>query len=69
VSRFHARVEYRKDKYFLIDQSTNGTYVTEHGMEAVLLKRDEIQLDKSGVIDLCNEGTPVSPTAIHYTVK
>jgi adenylate cyclase len=69
VSRFHARVEYRKDKYFLIDQSTNGTYVAEHGMGAVLLKRDEIQLDKSGVIDLCNEGTPVSPTAIHYTVK
>ncbi|MFH0728227.1 MAG: adenylate/guanylate cyclase domain-containing protein [Pseudomonadota bacterium] len=69
VSRFHARVEYRKEKYFLIDQSTNGTYVAEQGMAPVLLNRDEIQLDKSGVIDLCNEGTPVSPTAIHYTVK
>jgi class 3 adenylate cyclase len=69
VSRFHARVEYRKEKYFLIDQSTNGTYVAEYGMAAVLLNRDEIQLDKSGVIDLCNEGTPASPTAIHYTVK
>jgi adenylate cyclase len=64
VSRFHARIEYRKDKYFLIDQSTNDTYVAEHGMDAVLLKRDEIQLDGSGVIDLCNEGTPLSPTAI-----
>jgi hypothetical protein len=44
VSRFHARIEYRKDKYFVIDQSTNGTYVAEHGMDAVLLVRDEIQL-------------------------
>jgi adenylate cyclase len=69
VSRFHARIEYRKEKYFLIDQSTNGTYVAGHGMDAVILLRDEIQLDGSGVIDLCNEGTPLSPTAIHYTVK
>ena len=68
VSRFHARIEYRKEKYILIDQSTNGTYVAEHGMDAVLLMRDEIQLDGSGVIDLCNEGTALSPTAIHYTV-
>ena len=69
VSRFHARIEYRKEKYILIDQSTNGTYVAEHGMDAVLLMRDEIQLDGSGVIDLCNEGTALSPTAIHYKLR
>jgi adenylate cyclase len=69
VSRFHARIEYRKDKFFLIDQSTNGTYVAENEMDAVLLMRDEIQLNGSGMIDLCNEGTPLSPTAVHYTVK
>lgn len=69
VSRFHARIEYRREKYFLIDQSTNGTYVMEFSKDPVLLMRDEIQLDRNGVIDLCNEGTSASPTAIHYTVK
>ncbi len=69
VSRFHARIECRKEKYFLIDQSTNGTYVAGNGMDAVILLRDEIQLDGSGVIDLCNDGTSLSPTAIHYTIK
>ena len=69
VSRFHARIEYRREKYILIDQSTNGTYVAEYGSHSILLNRDEIQLDGSGVIDLCNEATPISPTAIHYAVK
>jgi len=68
VSRFHARIEYRKEKFYLIDQSTNGTYVAEQGADAVLLLRDEMLLDGSGVIDPCHEGTPLSPTAIHYRV-
>ena len=27
ASRHHARIERRRDKFFLVDQSTNGTYV------------------------------------------
>lgn len=67
VSRFHARIEYRKDKYFVIDQSTNGTYVTEEGATTVLLQRDELQLGSSGMIDLGSEqSSSTSPTAIFY---
>lgn len=69
VSRFHARIEYRKGKFILIDQSTNGTHVVEHGNDILLLRRDEIQLDRSGVIDLCNEAPPIPPNAVHYAVK
>ncbi|MFP4160733.1 MAG: FHA domain-containing protein, partial [Ectothiorhodospira sp.] len=33
ASRHHARVIYRKGKFVLIDQSTNGSYVSIHGSE------------------------------------
>lgn len=70
VSRFHARIEYRKDKYFIIDQSTNGTYVTEDGSETVLIQRDELQLGNSGLLDLCSEKPSHSSlTAITYTTS
>ena len=70
VSRFHARIEYRKDKYFIIDQSTNGTYVTEDGSETVLIQRDELQLGNSGLLDLCSEKPSRSSlTAITYTTS
>lgn len=70
VSRFHARIEYRKDKYFIIDQSTNGTYVTEDGADTVLVQRDELQLGNSGMLDLCSEKpSRSSATAIIYTTS
>ena len=31
ASRVHARIEYRRDRFLLIDQSLNGTYVQMHG--------------------------------------
>lgn len=52
VSRLHARIELRKDKFVLIDQSTNGTYIWKEGEEAILLRRDEIILPDQGIIGL-----------------
>lgn len=52
VSRLHARIELRKDKFVLIDQSTNGTYVWKEGEEAALLRRDEMILPNQGIIGL-----------------
>lgn len=70
VSRFHARIEYRKDKCFIIDQSTNGTYVTNECGTTVLLQRDEMQLANNGVIDLCcDQSSGSSPTAILYSAS
>jgi hypothetical protein len=69
VSRFHARIEYRKDKYYLIDQSTNGTYVRPFGDAAILVQRDETILCDSGLIDLADEsGSKSSPTAVFFKV-
>jgi adenylate cyclase len=50
ASRQHARVEKRSDGYYLIDTSTNGTYVSFNGKQEVLVRRQEILLEKTGSI-------------------
>jgi class 3 adenylate cyclase len=50
ASRLHARIEWRRDKFFLIDQSTNGTYVTFVDEDEVVLRREEVMLRGQGFI-------------------
>jgi pSer/pThr/pTyr-binding forkhead associated (FHA) protein len=50
ASRVHARIEWRRDKFFLIDQSTNGTYVTFAGEDEVVLRREVVMLRNQGRI-------------------
>jgi len=50
ASRSHARIERRRDKFVLIDQSTNGTYVTFVGEVEFALKREEVILRSKGHI-------------------
>lgn len=50
ASRQHARIECRRDKFFLVDQSTNGTFVAMANEAEVLLRREEIMLRGSGRI-------------------
>ena len=69
VSRSHSRIEYRRGKFFLIDQSSNGTYLLIKGKKSVTLKRDEAQLIGSGIIGLGREVPEDSHLAIHYALK
>jgi len=50
ASRVHARVERRRDKFFLIDQSTNGTFVNFAGEAEIVLRREEVMLRAQGRI-------------------
>ncbi len=50
ASRQHARIECRRDKFFLVDQSTNGTAVVIADEPEVLLRREEIMLRGKGRI-------------------
>ncbi len=52
VSRTHARIEYRRGKFFLIDQSTNGTYTQPRDGKTTKLKREETFLNGNGSISL-----------------
>ena len=52
ASRVHCKIEYRRREFFLVDQSTNGTYVKLGGDGEILLKREQLLLRGSGVISL-----------------
>ena len=60
ASRHHCTIERRKDKFVLIDVSTNGTYITVEGEKEVLLQREEFMLRKRGSITF---GTPLVKAA------
>ena len=50
ASRLHARIERRRDKFVLIDHSSNGTYVTVEGEAEMVLRREELVLRGQGRI-------------------
>jgi len=52
ASRRHARIETRREKFVLIDQSVNGTFVKIAGEEEISLRREELILYAHGRIAL-----------------
>jgi len=50
TSRHHARIERRNDNFVLVDQSTNGTFVTVQGERETPLRRSEFILYGHGEI-------------------
>ncbi|MBN2297328.1 MAG: adenylate/guanylate cyclase domain-containing protein [Deltaproteobacteria bacterium] len=69
ASRMHGRIEVRRGKFALIDQSTNGTYVSQEGKSPVFVHNDEIILSAHGVISLGREADPDSRDAIYFTYE
>ncbi len=69
ISRSHARIEYRRGRFHLIDHSSNGTYIQRPGKDVLFIKRDEALLSGSGIISLGRIATPGSPGAVHFAVK
>lgn len=52
VSRAHARIELRRGRFVLIDQSLNGTFVSMAGKSEIAVRRDEFTLIGAGLIAL-----------------
>ncbi len=52
ISRIHARIEISRNKFLLIDQSTNGTFVQSADGEESFVRRDSMQLKGEGMIGL-----------------
>jgi adenylate cyclase len=48
ASRLHARVERRRDKFVIVDLSSNGTFVTVDGEPEIMLRREELILRGRG---------------------
>jgi len=66
ISRIHAKVEMRRGKFVLIDQSTNGTFLQNVQGEEVFVRRDSTNLLGEGTIGLGRAEEPGSSLAIHY---
>jgi adenylate cyclase len=69
ISRVHARVEVSRDKFTLIDESTNGTFVQTNAGEEIFVRRDSTQLTGEGVIGLGRVAQPGTALAVHYVVE
>ncbi len=67
ASRGHAHVEFRKNKFFLIDHSTNGTFVRFDGEEEIRVSREEIVLRRGGHMSF-GEATTATQGMIRFEI-
>tara|TARA_R110002049_G_scaffold122999_1_gene278043 strand:+ start:1165 stop:2061 length:897 start_codon:yes stop_codon:yes gene_type:complete len=66
ISRIHAKVEMRRGKFVLVDQSTNGTFLQNVQGEETFVRRDSAELLGEGTIGLGRAEAPGASLAIHY---
>jgi class 3 adenylate cyclase len=66
VSRMHARIELQRNRFMLIDQSTNGTFLKPKGEKTIFLRRDAIRLEGEGVIGLGQKMDEDNPLVVRY---
>lgn len=69
ASRVHARIERRRDKFFLVDQSSNGTFVTFAGEAEITLRREEVMLRGQGRIAFGHSIGESSEETVTFTVR
>jgi hypothetical protein len=68
ISRLHARIELSRNKFVLIDQSTNGTFVQTQEGEA-FVRRDSLQIKGKGTIGLGKLPEQDSPQTISFVCE
>jgi class 3 adenylate cyclase len=66
ISRIHAKVEMRRGKFMLVDQSTNGTFVLNLLGEETFVRRDSMEISGEGTIGLGRAEEPGASLAIHF---
>jgi len=66
VSRHHARIEYRRGKFVLQDESTNGTFIRTQDGREIYLRREATPLWGHGVISLGRIIQDDDPHLIYY---
>ena len=69
ISRIHARIEMVKNRFNLIDESTNGTFVQRDDGEEFYVRRDRTELAGTGIISLGRVATKGSELAIDYQIE
>ena len=66
ISRYHSKVEHRRGKFVITDQSTNGTFVRSSEGQDVFLRREEFAMFGSGYISLGKKVDLSDLNVIHF---
>jgi hypothetical protein len=69
ISRLHARIEFSRNKFVLVDQSTNGTFVLSQSGEESFVRRDSVQLKGEGMIGFGKSPDSSSPQHVRYVCE
>jgi len=69
ASRQHVKIELRRDKFFVIDQSTNGTHIKIDGADESFLRREEMHISANGKISLGKSFADNPTEVVSFTLK
>ena len=69
ISRIHARIEISRNKFMLVDQSTNGTFVRDVDGEESFVRRDSVQIKGEGFIGLGRLPDTDSPLTVRFSCE
>ena len=69
ASRQHVRIELRRNKFFIIDQSTNGTHVQLENAEDAFLRREEMPISSNGAISLGKSFSENPTEVVAFTLQ
>ena len=68
ASRQHVRIEFRLGKFFIVDQSTNGTHIRFKNGKEVCITRDEMALEGSGSIRLGQDFSELAVDPVDFAI-
>lgn len=68
VSRVHVRIEMRRGKFYLIDHSSNGTYLESDQGDELILRREETTLPGRGRLSLGRSLRESTVEVVHFEV-
>jgi class 3 adenylate cyclase len=69
ASRLHGRFERRRDQFFYVDLSTNGTYVALAGQAEILLRREQVLLAGQGTLAIGHASTDARAEILRFSVE
>ncbi len=69
ASRQHVRIELRRNKFFIIDQSTNGSHISMDNTEDAFLRREEMHISGNGKISLGKSFAEGPTEVVTFTLK
>ena len=69
ASRFHAQIEWRKQAFYLVDRSSNGTLVIDEHGRATTLRKEGVRIDGSGTFGIAGARGTQPEEPVRFEVR